>query len=72
MNYNLKTIPQFDKQFKKLVKKYASFYSDFISLIETLKVNPHLGSSIGQNCYKIRLAISSKVKGKRGGARGNY
>jgi hypothetical protein len=31
--------------------------------------NPTLGKPIGQNCYKIRLAISSKGKGKSGGAR---
>jgi len=27
------------------------------------------GTPIGNNCYKIRLAISSKGKGKSGGAR---
>lgn len=27
------------------------------------------GTAIGNNCYKIRLAISSKGKGKSGGAR---
>ncbi len=27
------------------------------------------GTPIGQGCYKIRLAISSKGKGKSGGAR---
>jgi hypothetical protein len=28
-----------------------------------------LGISLGNNCYKIRLSISSKGKGKSGGAR---
>jgi hypothetical protein len=28
-----------------------------------------MGVSLGNNCYKIRLAISSKGKGKSGGAR---
>jgi hypothetical protein len=28
-----------------------------------------LGTPIGKNCYKIRIAISSKGKGKSGGAR---
>ncbi len=36
---------------------------------EELKQNPQLGTSIGKNCYKIRLSISSKAKGKSGGAR---
>jgi hypothetical protein len=28
-----------------------------------------MGTSLGNNCYKIRLAIASKGKGKSGGAR---
>ncbi len=28
-----------------------------------------MGSPLGKDCYKIRLAISSKGKGKSGGAR---
>lgn len=31
--------------------------------------NPQLGTSIGKNCFKIRLSIASKGKGKLGGAR---
>jgi len=31
--------------------------------------NPFYGFSLGNNCYKIRFAIKSKGKGKRGGAR---
>jgi hypothetical protein len=34
-----------------------------------LEENPTQGTSLGRNCYKIRLAISSKGKGKSGGAR---
>lgn len=30
---------------------------------------PTLGISLGNNCYKIRMAIASKGKGKPGGAR---
>ncbi len=30
---------------------------------------PESGTFIGNNCYKIRLAIKSKGKGKSGGAR---
>jgi len=32
-------------------------------------VNPVQGTSLGNNCYKIRLSIASKGKGKSGGAR---
>lgn len=31
--------------------------------------NPEQGTSLGNNCYKIRLAIRSKGKGKPGGSR---
>ena len=31
--------------------------------------NPNLGTAIGKDCYKICVAITSKGKGKSGGAR---
>lgn len=31
--------------------------------------NPIQGTPLGKDCYKIRMAISSKNKGKSGGAR---
>ena len=36
-------------------------------MFESLEANPIQGISLGKNCYKIHLAISSK--GKSGGAR---
>jgi hypothetical protein len=38
-------------------------------LFETLATNPVQGIALGHNCYKIRLTITSKNKGKSGGAR---
>jgi hypothetical protein len=35
----------------------------------SLKENPDQGTSLGSDCYKIRLSIASKGKGKSGGAR---
>lgn len=69
MNYSIKTIPNFDKQLKKLVKKYPSFKGEFLLFIKSLYDNPLQGTSLGNQCYKIRLAIQSKGKGKSGGAR---
>ncbi len=43
--------------------------SDFAGLISNISENPKAGTFIGNNCYKIRLALASKGKGKRGGAR---
>ena len=42
---------------------------EFKELIEEITKNPKFGTSIGNNCYKIRIAIESKGKGKSGGAR---
>ncbi len=69
MNYKVKTIPNFDKALKRLVKKYASLKHEYIALLDSLEVQPQQGVNLGNNCYKIRLAIASKNKGKGGGAR---
>ena len=69
MPYFIKTIPQFDREIKRLSKKYASLKRELKDLAEELKENPEKGISLGNNVFKIRLAIASKGKGKRGGAR---
>ena len=69
MNYRVDTIATFDKQARKLSKRYPSLKSDLQKLITTLENDPKHGKSLGSNFYKIRLAISSKQKGKSGGAR---
>ena len=40
-----------------------------ILLFESIQQQPEQGVALGNNCYKIRLAIASKGKGKSGGAR---
>ncbi len=69
MNYSIIAVPTFRKELKKLAKKYHSLKSDLTVLFESLKEKPKQGISLGRNCYKIRLAISSKGKGKSAGAR---
>ena len=69
MKYSVLTIPPFDKQLKRLAKKFPSLKAEFINLIEDLEENPKKGTSLGNNCFKIRLAITSKGRGKSGGAR---
>lgn len=69
MSFKVLTIPPFDKQIKKLAKKYPSIKEDFASLLRALQEKPHQGTLLGKNCYKIRMAISSKGKGKSGGSR---
>ena len=67
MNCNVIAIPAFEKQIKKLVKKYPSLKTEYINLVHTLEKDAFQGTSIGNNCFKIRISIVSK--GKRGGAR---
>ena len=69
MPYNVLTIRRFDREIKRLIKKYASLKSEYEKLIEKLEKNPEIGTPLGNNLYKIRLAIASKERGKRGGAR---
>lgn len=69
MSYNVLPIPPFDRQLKRLSKKYPSLKEEFFSLIERLEENPEQGTNLGNNCFKIRLSIASKGKGKSGGAR---
>lgn len=69
MNYKVKTIDVFEKQAKKLKKKHPSLKQDLLSLVQSLKENPEQGTSLGKRCFKIRLSIASKGKGKSGGAR---
>lgn len=70
MNYKIESIPLFDKQAKRLSKKYPSIKTYLSILLEGLADNPEQqGAPLGNNFYKIRLSISAKGKGKRGGAR---
>jgi mRNA-degrading endonuclease RelE of RelBE toxin-antitoxin system len=69
MGYSIKTISVFEKQARRLSRKYPSLKKDLLELVNLLKENPETGASLGNNCYKIRMAISSKSKGKSGGAR---
>ncbi|MBS1522268.1 MAG: type II toxin-antitoxin system RelE/ParE family toxin [Bacteroidetes bacterium] len=69
MNYKIKTVPSFDRDAKVLSKKYKSFKSDLNKLRQILSDNPKSGIPIGNSCYKIRIIIASKNKGKSGGAR---
>lgn len=59
----------FLKDLKRLLKKYPSLISDLEQLNGQLISNPETGIPLGNNVYKIRLAIKSKGKGKSGGAR---
>jgi mRNA-degrading endonuclease RelE of RelBE toxin-antitoxin system len=69
MNFNILPTPEFDRELKKLSKKYLSLKRDLANQILSLAKDPTQGEPLGKNCFKVRMAISSKNKGKSGGAR---
>ena len=69
MNYKIELTDNFKKEAKKLIKKYASLRAEIAALGKELAETPKLGTPLGNNIYKIRLAIAGKGKGKSGGAR---
>lgn len=66
---NIELRESFKRSFKKLSKKYDNITDDFDDLIDALKNNPKQGSPLGLDCFKVRMSISDKNKGKSGGAR---
>lgn len=69
MNYKIIPTEKFKKEAKRLAKKYPSIKEDLAELNEQLLRDPKSGTALGNDTYKIRLAIKSKGKGKSGGAR---
>ncbi len=69
MNFKIEVSDKFKKHARHLLKKFPSLKHELEVLVSSLETDPKLGNPIGLNCYKIRLAIVSKGKGKSGGAR---
>lgn len=69
MNYKVELSDNFKKEAKRIAKKYRSLKTDLAKLITDLEMEPTTGTNLGGNVFKIRLAITSKGKGKSGGAR---
>lgn len=69
MKVTVRIAKSFKRQAKPLLKKYPSLTRELFQLGLDLKDNPRMGTPIGNDSYKIRLAIKSKNKGKSGGLR---
>ena len=59
----------FERAAKRLFKKYPSLKTEIGALVESLETIPVQGIFIGRDCYKIRISIASKGRGKSGGGR---
>lgn len=60
---------EFLRQVKCFRKKYHSFEKDFYAFLSSIEENPLQGTDLGNSVRKVRMTISSKGKGKSGGAR---
>lgn len=69
MSVDVVTTANFRKEAKRLMRKYPSLKGELVELERRLAERPRSGTSLGNNCFKIRLAIRSKGRGKSGGAR---
>jgi hypothetical protein len=69
MSFEVRTIPEFDQRAKALAKKYTSLKRDLQELVAILAKDPRQGTALGKGCYKVRMSIAAKGKGKSGGAR---
>ena len=63
MNYRIILDDSFEREVKRLSKRYPSLKADLGKLREELYANPQLGTDLGGG------AITSKGRGKSGGAR---
>lgn len=69
MNCRIELTEIFLRRMKMLAKRYKSLKQDLERLQAELRENPYMGADMGNRLHKVCLAIASKGKGKRGGAR---
>jgi len=59
----------FQRAFKRLKKRYRSLPQDFSELLLSLQNNPWQGVELYDGMRKVRIAFSSKGRGKSAGGR---
>lgn len=69
MSFSIISTRRFEKELKRLIKKFPSLKNEYALLINRIMADPQAGTFIANSCYKIRLSIESKGRGKSGGAR---
>ena len=60
---------EFKTAYKRLKKRHKSLEADFEALLISLQENPYQGVETHEEVRKIRMNITSKGRGKSGGAR---
>ena len=69
MKFDVIVTSAFKKQAKRIARKHRSIKSDILNLVLLLENNPTEGEPLGKDCYKVRMSITSKSRGKSGGSR---
>jgi len=69
MSFNIRLSENFKKEAKSLSKKYPLLKNEIDILGKELSQNPTIGIPLGNDVFKIRIAIKSKGRGKSGGGR---
>jgi mRNA-degrading endonuclease RelE of RelBE toxin-antitoxin system len=69
MSFEVIPTTNFLKELKVLAKKYPKIKKDIEDLENSLKKNPQQGDPLPRGCFKVRMQITGKPAGKRGGAR---
>lgn len=69
MNFDIIPTPNFERSFKALAKRHRSLKQDILDFTKSLQENPFQGDELTPGIRKIRMAITSKGRGKSGGAR---
>ncbi len=65
----IKISGEFKIAYKRLKKRHRSLEADFESLLLSLQVDPYQGVEIIEGLRKVRMNVTSKGRGKSGGAR---
>ena len=69
MIVNIGFLPEFSRNLKRFAKKYKSLVEDYMLFLVSLQNNPFQGDELGNGVRKVRMAVTSKGKGKSGGMR---
>lgn len=69
MSYKIVPTDNFSRELKRLSKKYSSLKQKIKEFSDELLNNPKMGTSIGHNCYKVRVSTHDKSGGKSKGFR---
>ena len=67
MAFNVVLTSGFKKDLKRIAKKHRQILSDISLLANQLAENPTIGTDLGKNVYKIRVAITVHQKANPAG-----